>query len=102
MSLVLFQTAPWCVLLGCMRNYVEGYACEFGTKYMHYFSILFQCHALHNKALRARGGLAHSEVEVLSKFSALKWYLIVHYAVQCSLHAIVYSVASAIKPEGLS
>ena len=29
-----------------------------------------------------------------SKFSALKWYLIVHYAVRCSLHAIVYSVAS--------
>ena len=29
------------------------------------FSIFPQCHALHNKALRAPGGLAHSEVEVV-------------------------------------
>ena len=34
--------------------------------YIEIHSLSFsQCHALHNKALRAPGGLAHSEVEVL-------------------------------------
>ena len=39
--------------------YIYIYVCT------HIYILVFQCHALHNKALRAPGGLAHSEVEVL-------------------------------------